>query len=71
MTGQKKAIWIVGSIALLFMGIMIIPKSMKKYTGLIYKKSHGAINFDRLGPEIVKKKNEEIPEYGYHYQKDC
>lgn len=59
MKGREKAVWIAGSIAMLLGGIFVIPKLLKKYTVKIYKSSHDEIDFDNLGPEIVKKDNKE------------
>lgn len=64
MTSRKKAVWLTGSIVTLLVGVFVIPKLMQKGTGKIYKSSHYDIDFDNLGPEIIKKGNEENIEDG-------
>ncbi|MDY2662945.1 MAG: hypothetical protein SOV67_09565 [Bariatricus massiliensis] len=44
---------------ILVVGIFIVPRCLKKLTGEIYKKGHRKINFENLGPEIVKKDTKE------------
>lgn len=44
---------------MLVIGIFIVPKCLKKGTGEIYKKGHRKIDFENLGPEIVKKDTKE------------
>lgn len=52
---MKKKLWILGSIALMVIGVFVVPKLLKIYTGKLYKKSHKEIDYDEMGPEIVKK----------------
>ena len=59
MSDKKKIVCIVVFVAVLIVGIFVIPKLLKKYTGKLYKKSHGEIDFENMGPEIVKKEAEE------------
>ncbi len=47
-------------IALLLIGFLVVPKILEKYSNSIYKRtSHKDIDFNNLGPEIVKKDEEE------------
>jgi len=57
---EKKIIIIVGAIVLTTAGFFIIPPLMKKFSNRLYKKSmkSESIDFDNMGPEIVKKTNE-------------
>lgn len=52
---KKKELWILGSIALMVIGVLVVPKLLKIYTGKLYKNSHKEIDYDEMGPEIVKK----------------
>lgn len=65
MKGKKKAKknragWIIGSIGLTVMGFAIIPSAINKYSSKIYKSyiKKDTIDFDNLGPKIVKKNKE-------------
>lgn len=54
---EKKALIIIGGIILTVVGFIVIPPLMKKYSNKLYKsriKSED-IDFDSMGPEIVKK----------------
>ena len=58
--GSKKTIWwVLGFIVLVAGGFIIIPPLMKKYGNKLYKESlkKEKIDFENLGPEIVKKRN--------------
>lgn len=61
MKKQNMAWWIIGSIVLTAIGFVVIPKLIKKYGDKLYKSSlkDGEIDFDEMGPEIVKKNTEE------------
>lgn len=56
MNSNKTILWMVGFMALVAVGIFVIPPLMKKYSNKLYKKSlkKDEIDFDNLGPEIVK-----------------
>ncbi len=57
---NTKKIWcIMSGAVMLVIGIFIVPKCLKKGTGEIYKKGHRKIDFENLGPEIVKKDTKE------------
>lgn len=62
---KKKLVWIAGSIALLAVGVYVVPNILKWATAQVYKNSQPKIDFNELGPEIVKKKNAEEEEQGY------
>ena len=54
---EKKTLIIIGGVILTVVGFIIIPPLMKKYSNKLYKsriKSED-IDFDSMGPEIVKK----------------
>lgn len=54
---EKKTLIIIGGVILTVVGFIIIPPLMKKYSNKLYKsriKSED-IDFDNMGPEIVKK----------------
>lgn len=59
MSNLQKVFGNIGFITVLVFGIFAIPKIMKKCTGKIYKNNHEDIDFDELGPKIVKKTTEE------------
>lgn len=61
MKKQNIALWVIGSVALTAIGFLVIPKLIKKYGDKIYKSSlkNEEIDFDEMGPEIVKKNIEE------------
>lgn len=58
---NDKLLLLVGSIALMVVGFIIIPPLMKKCSNKAYKKSCSSeeIDFENLGPEIVKKSKDE------------
>lgn len=60
MKKQNIALWIVGSIILTAISFVVIPKLIKKYGDKVYKSSlqNEEIDFDEMGPEIVKKNTE-------------
>ncbi len=61
----KKALLVVGGIALTAVGFIVIPPLLEKYSAKMYKSSleKDEIDFDNLGPEIVPiKKSEEEEE---------
>lgn len=54
---EKKTLIIISGVILTVVGFIIIPPLMKKYSNKLYKlriKSED-IDFDGMGPEIVKK----------------
>ena len=57
MDSNKTIWWVLGLIALAAVGFIVIPPLMKKYSNKLYKKSlkEDEIDFDNLGPEIVRK----------------
>ena len=57
MSSGKTLCWVVGAIAITVVGIIVIPPLLKKYGVKLYKSSakKEEIDFDNLGPEIVKK----------------
>lgn len=57
---EKKVFIIIGGIILTVIGFMIIPPLMKKYSNKLYKSNikSGEIDFESMGPEIVKKTND-------------
>ena len=59
MDSNKTIWWVLGFIALAAVGFFVIPPLMKKYSNKLYKKSlkKDEIDFDNLGPEIVKKED--------------
>ena len=59
MNTQKTVYWVIGVVAVTAIGFLIIPPLMKKYSNKIYKSSlkNDDIDYDNLGPEIVKKEN--------------
>jgi len=61
MKKKKKSIEVLGIIISFFVGIIVIPKLIKKCGRKIYKKSLKSeeIDFENLGPKIVKKNKEE------------
>lgn len=60
--GMKKTIyWIVGIAAVTVIGFLLIPQMMRKCSNKIYKYSlkKGEVDFENMGPEIVKKEKSE------------
>jgi len=59
MGSNKTVWWVLGFIALLALGFIVIPPLMKKYSNKLYKKSlkEYEADFDNLGPEIAKKED--------------
>ena len=57
MSSGKSLCWVLGAIAITVVGIIVIPPLLKKYGVKLYKSSakKEEIDFDNLGPEIVKK----------------
>lgn len=57
MNVNKTIICVVGFVALAAVGFVVIPPLVKKYSSRLYKASISKeeIDFDNLGPEIVKK----------------
>lgn len=53
---RNQLIWIAVSVALLAVGVFVVPKILKKATAKVYKNSQPELDFDNMGPEIVKKK---------------
>lgn len=64
MVTQKRVVWILGTVVALLVGVFVVPKLMKKYTGKLYRNSHGDIDFNRMGPEVVKKDIKEVNKDG-------
>lgn len=54
---KRKVLWCVGSVFLTVIGFVVIPVIISRYGNKVYKSSlkREQINFDDLGPEIVKK----------------
>lgn len=61
MKKQNIVLWIMGSVVLTVIGFTVIPKLIKKYGNKEYKSSlkKEEIDFNEMGPEIVKKNTEE------------
>lgn len=61
---NENLLYVIGSVVLMVAGFIFIPPLMKKYTNKAYKKSCSSeeIDFDNLGPEIVKKSKDEEEE---------
>ncbi len=61
MNTEKTLYWVIGFLALSIIGFLVIPPLMKKYGNRIYKSSleKDEIDFENMGPEIVKKDKEE------------
>lgn len=65
MTSKKdtygKVLLVLWVVALTVVGFMVIPKLLKKCTNKMYKASlkKEDIDFDNMGPEIVKEDGEE------------
>ncbi|MBR0399806.1 MAG: hypothetical protein IJH95_03190 [Mogibacterium sp.] len=59
MSTEKTIYWIIGIAAVTVIGFLVIPPLMKKYSNKLYKSSlkKDDIDFDKMGPEIVKKEN--------------
>ena len=57
MSSGKTLCWVLGAIAITVVGIIVIPPLLKKYGVKLYKSyaKKEEIDFDNLGPEIVKK----------------
>lgn len=56
-----KVLLVLFGVALTVVGFIVIPPLLKKYTNKMYKVSlkKEEIDFDNMGPEIVKKDAEE------------
>ena len=59
MNSEKVIWWILGAIGLTIIGGLLVPRILAVVRGKIYKASNHTteIDFDNLGPEIVKKDN--------------
>ena len=57
MDSGKKYCWFIGIIVVVLIGVFVIPPIVKRLSNLLYKSSldKDEIDFDNLGPEIVKK----------------
>ena len=57
MNSKKTIYWVLGAIAITVVGIIVIPPLLKKCGVKLYRSSakNEEIDFDNLGPEIVKK----------------
>lgn len=55
------ALVVAGSAAFTVVGVVVIPPLLKKYSNKLYKFSvkKNEIDFDNLGPEIVRKEETE------------
>ena len=55
------ALVVAGSAAFTVVGVVVIPSLLKKYSNKLYKFSikKNEIDFDNLGPEIVRKEETE------------
>ncbi len=60
MKNSRKTLYIIGSIALIIVESIVILNLVKRMTDTLYKKSHEPIDFDKQGPEIVKKEKKEV-----------
>ena len=59
MSENKNLIFVIIAIALVVLGFLFVPKIINKLSNLFYKKiDRKEINFDSLGPEIVRKDKE-------------
>ena len=61
MNTKKTVCWLIGITAVTVIGFLVIPPIIKKYGNRIYKYSlkNDDIDFENMGPDIVKKKTEE------------
>lgn len=64
MRDKEKLVWMLGSVVVFLVAVIVVPRLIKKYTGKLYKNSHKGIDFENLGPEILKKETEEVNENG-------
>ena len=57
MEGNKTIWWMLGAITLTIVGFAVIPPLIKQYSSKLYRETNKRekIDFDDLGPEIVKK----------------
>ena len=57
-----KICWIICGVAIAAIGFAVIPSLVRKYSNKIYKNSarKEEIDFDNLGPEIIKKDHQEV-----------
>ncbi len=64
MNTEKIIHWEIGVVAVAVIGVLVIPPLMKKYGSKLYKSSakKDEIDFDNLGPEIVKKNDDKEEE---------
>ena len=59
MSENKNLIFVIVAIVLVVLGLIFVPKIINKLSNRIYKKmDRKEIDFDNLGPEIVKKDKE-------------
>ena len=58
---NNSCFYVIGSLALTIVGFIVIPPLIKKCSNKVYKASlkKEKIDFDNMGPEIVKKESEE------------
>lgn len=61
---KKNRLWILGSIVMVLVGVFVVPKLLKCYTGKLYKNSHKEIDYEEFGPKIVKKNTKRGNENG-------
>lgn len=59
MSENKNLIFVIVAVVLVVLGFLFVPKIINKFSNRIYKKmDRKEIDFDNLGPEIVKKDKE-------------
>ena len=58
------ALVITGTAALTIAGVIIVPPLLRKYSNRLYKSftKNEEIDFDNLGPEIVRKEEQGVEE---------
>lgn len=57
---NKTMVWyVLGFVTLLVIGVLVVPVVMRRLSNKLYKASNdeNEIDFENLGPEIVKKEN--------------
>lgn len=58
MENRKKTVRIFSRIALLLVGVFVVPRCLKSCTAKVYKNSHEEIDLDDFEPEIIPKEKE-------------
>lgn len=61
---DRKMLWFIAGVATTIAGFIVIPPLISQYGGKLYKASlkSEVIDFDSMGPEIVKKSATESQE---------